>query len=86
MAESSFIDSMGSSSSSVGVYRVVVIVLLCIEVLVVLPGNVSAVRRAGLVLDNDEHPVPRSLMVASVPETVKGEAEFCAPSFGGGIL
>ncbi|PKI77986.1 hypothetical protein CRG98_001606 [Punica granatum] len=57
-----------SSSSSVDVCRVVVIVLLCLEVLVVLPGNVSAVRRADLVLANEEHLVRRSLMVASVPE------------------
>ncbi|OWM90412.1 hypothetical protein CDL15_Pgr014715 [Punica granatum] len=72
-----------SSSSSVDVCRVVVIVLLCLEVLVVLPGNVSAVRRADLVLANEEHLVRRSLMVASVPELVNEKQSFAhAPSMG----
>lgn len=69
---------MGSSSAAA--YRAAVIILLCAEVLVILPENVSAVRKVDLVHVN-EHPIPRSLIVASAPELVKKKPSFAhAPS------
>lgn len=67
--------SSSFSSSTSATYWAVVIILVCVEVLAILPEGVSAVRRADLVRGN-EHPVPRSLIVTSVPELVKTKQNF----------